>query len=49
VSGEDLERVARPLVSGADGLRSLAVITAVIGAERTGEIVDVDELVDQPG
>ena len=39
-----------PHVSGADGLRSLAVVTAVIEAARTGEIVDVDALnCDQPG
>ena len=33
-----------PHVSGAGGLRSLAVVAAVIRAARTGEIVDVDEL-----
>ncbi len=38
-----------PRVSGAEGLRSLAVVAAVIEAARTGEIVDVDDLIDQPG
>lgn len=32
----------QPLVSGWDGLRSLAVLEAVIGAARTGTVVTVD-------
>ena len=35
-----------PLVSGVDGLRSLAVVAAVMDAARTGQIVDVDRLLD---
>ena len=38
-----------PHVSGTEGLRSLAVVTRSIEAARSGEIVDVDELIDQPG
>jgi predicted dehydrogenase len=38
-----------PHVSGAEGLRSLAVVAAVIEAARSGAIVDVDELIEQPG
>ena len=44
-----------PHVSGVEGLRSLAVVTAVIEAARTGTVVDVvnviglDEVIDQPG
>jgi predicted dehydrogenase len=33
-----------PHVSGADGLRSLAVVVAVIEAARTGKVVDIDEV-----
>ncbi|HWM19137.1 MAG TPA: Gfo/Idh/MocA family oxidoreductase [Ilumatobacteraceae bacterium] len=36
-----------PHVSGVEGLRSLAVVTAVIEAARTGDIVDVDELLSR--
>ena len=36
-----------PHVPGAEGLRSLAVVSAVIEAARTGEIVDVDELLNR--
>jgi predicted dehydrogenase len=32
-----------PLVSGVDGLRSLAVVAAVVEAARTDEVIDVDE------
>ena len=37
-----------PHVSGVEGLRSLAVVAAVIEAARSGAIVDVDELIEQP-
>jgi predicted dehydrogenase len=33
-----------PLVSGRDGLRSLAVVAAVVKAARTGGVVDVEEV-----
>jgi predicted dehydrogenase len=36
-----------PLVSGPDGLRSLAVVAAVTEAARTGAPVEVDELLDR--
>jgi predicted dehydrogenase len=39
-----------PLVAGTEGLRSLAVVAAVIEAARSGKIVDVDDAFrDQPG
>lgn len=45
---EHLARVVRgleePVVSGRDGLRSLAVVDAVILAARTGELVEVDKV-----
>ena len=45
---DHLARVVRglenPLVTGRDGLRSLAVVDAVILAARTGEIVEVDKV-----
>ncbi len=47
----NLAQVARgveaPVVSGEDGLRDLAVVDAVILAARSGEVVDIDELLDE--
>lgn len=36
-----------PIVSGEDGLRSLAVVEAVMEAARTGSLVDVDSVIDR--
>ncbi len=48
---EHLAQVVRgrvaPLVSGSDGLRSLAVVDAVIEAARTGEVVKIDGLLSR--
>ncbi len=37
----------KPRVSGQEGLRSLAVVNAVIEAARTGQVVNVDELLSR--
>jgi predicted dehydrogenase len=41
-----LRGLETPHVSGVEGLRSLAVVTAVVDAALTGEVVAVDELLD---
>ena len=37
-----------PLVPGVDGLRSLAVVAGVIDSARTGDVVDIDRLLERP-